>query len=308
MVPQRTMESNVRLFLEYLRTQRNYSPHTIAAYEDDLGQFSGFLQKHYSDRAYSIDDIDQVTIRLFLGDCLENDFAKRSIARKLACLKSYFKFLFRTKVAAHNPAANVSTPKLEKRLPQYLDEESVTELMKQPDSTTTIGKRDAAILELFYSTGIRLSELISLQLSDVDFYGRTIRVTGKGSKDRILPFGGPAKRAIQNYISRRSELLPKKAEADVANVLFLTQRGKRLSPKGVNVLMNEYIGRVSEIEKKSPHVLRHSFATHLLNRGADLRAVKELLGHESLSTTQVYTHVSVDRLKKIYAQAHPKAS
>jgi integrase/recombinase XerC len=302
------MESNVRLFLEYLRTQRNYSPHTIAAYEDDLRQFSGFLRRHYSDRTYSIDDIDQVTIRLFLGDCLEKDFAKRSIARKLACLKSYFKFLFQTKVAAHNPAANVSTPKLEKRLPQYLDEESVTELMKQPDPTTTIGKRDTAILELFYSTGIRLSELISLKLSDVDFYGRTIRVTGKGSKDRILPFGGPAKRAIQNYISHRSELLPKKVEAEVANVLFLTQRGKRLSPKGVNVLMNEYIGRVSEIEKKSPHILRHTFATHLLNRGADLRAVKELLGHESLSTTQVYTHVSVDRLKTIYAQAHPKAS
>jgi integrase/recombinase XerC len=180
--------------------------------------------------------------------------------------------------------------------------------MKQPDITTTIGKRDAAILELFYSTGMRLSELINLQLSDVDFYGCAMRVTGKGSKDRILPFGRPAKDALQNYIARRSELLPKKVEKEVANVLFLTQRGKRLSPKGVNVLMNEYIGRVSEIEKKSPHVLRHTFATHLLNRGADLRAVKELLGHESLSTTQVYTHVSVDRLKRIYAQAHPKAS
>jgi integrase/recombinase XerC len=308
MVPHRTMESNVRLFLEYLKTQRNYSPHTIAAYEDDLRQFSEFLQKHYSDRACSIDEIDQVTIRLFLGDCLEGDFAKRSVARKLACLKSYFKFLYRTKAATLNPAANVSTPKLEKRLPQYLDEESVAELMKQPDITTTIGKRDAAILELFYSTGMRLSELINLQLSDVDFYGCAIRVTGKGSKDRILPFGRPAKDALQNYIARRSELLPKKVEKEVANVLFLTQRGKRLSPKGVNVLMNEYIGRVSEIEKKSPHVLRHTFATHLLNRGADLRAVKELLGHESLSTTQVYTHVSVDRLKRIYAQAHPKAS
>jgi integrase/recombinase XerC len=302
------MQSTIRTFLEYLRTQRNYSPHTIASYEDDLRQFSEFLRKHYSDRPYSMDEIDQITIRLFLGDCLERDFAKRSVARKLACLKSYFKFLYRTRVVTHNPAVNVATPKMEKRLPQYLDEASVTELMKQPDTTTTIGKRDAAILEMFYSTGIRLSELINLQLAHVDFYACTIRVTGKGSKDRILPFGTPAKDALQNYIACRSDLFPKNVEMEARDTVFLTQRGKRLSPKGVNVLMNEYIGRVSEIEKKSPHVLRHTFATHLLNRGADLRAVKELLGHESLSTTQVYTHVSVDRLKKVYAQAHPKAS
>lgn len=302
------MESNTRTFLQYLKTQRNYSPHTIAGYEDDLRQFSEFLQRHFADRPFSINDIDHVTIRLFLGDCLERNFAKRSIARKLACLKSFFKYLQRTKVVDRNPAANVATPKLEKRLPQYLDEESVSDLMKQPDATSTMGKRDAAILEVFYSTGIRLSELINLRLTNVDFHASTLRVTGKGSKDRIVPFGKPAKHALQKYLSCRSELLPRQAGEDIDDTVFLTRRGKRLSPKGVNVLMNEYIGRVSEIEKKSPHVLRHTFATHLLNRGADLRAVKELLGHESLSTTQVYTHVSIDRLKKIYLQAHPKAS
>lgn len=302
------MESSIRSFLRHLATQRNYSPHTIAAYEDDLRQFSVFLKKHFSDRPHSIRDIDHITIRLFLGDCIEQGFAKRSIARKLACLRSFFKYLKRTNAVEVNPAAAVSSPRLEKRLPLYLDEESVARLMQQPDCSTTIGKRDAAILELFYSTGIRLGELINLRMGDIDFYGETVRVTGKGSKDRIVPFGGPARDAMKRYLVSREELLPKDAPGDVAETLFLSQRGKRLNPKGVNVLVNEYIGRVSEIAKKSPHILRHSFATHLLNHGADLRAVKELLGHESLSTTQIYTHVSVDRLKKIYLQAHPKAS
>lgn len=302
------MESSTRKYLNYLKNERNYSPHTIAAYEDDLRQFADFLQRHFSDQSYSIKNVDQITLRLFLGDCLEQGFSKRSIARKLACLKSFFKYLLKTKVVRNNPAANVATPKLEKRLPQYLDEESVMELMKQPDTTTTLGKRDAAILELFYSTGIRLSELINLQLSNIDFEGGTIRVLGKGSKDRIIPFGRPARKALKTYIECRSELLDRTTDRGAAGIVFLTKRGKSLNPKGVNVLMNDYIGRVSEIEKRSPHVLRHTFATHLLNRGADLRAVQELLGHESLSTTQVYTHVSVDRLKKIYAQAHPKAS
>ncbi len=301
------ISSHVSKFLQYLTAERNYSSHTIAAYEDDLRQFAEFLARHFSDRVYSLRDIDHVTVRLFLGDCVEREFSKRSIARKLACLKSFFKYMAKIHVISVNPAANVATPKLEKRLPQYLDEESVTELMAQPDTTTAIGKRDAAILELFYSTGIRLSELIHLRMVDMDFHANTIRVTGKGSKDRIIPFGSPAKNALKRYIASRAEQYRDKDGA-ARETVFLSVRGKKLSPKGVNVLVNDYIGRVSEIGKKSPHVLRHSFATHLLNRGADLRAVKELLGHESLSTTQVYTHVSVDRLKKIYAQAHPKAS
>lgn len=302
------MQSTIRTFLQYLASQRNYSPHTIAAYEDDLRQFSEFLQRHFSDRPFSILDVDHVTIRLFLGDCVEHEFARRSIARKLACVKSFFKYLRKTSVINTNPALSVSAPKVERRLPQYLDEESVAKLMQQPDTATTLGKRDAAILELFYSTGIRLSELINLRLADIDFLGGTIRVRGKGSKERIVPCGRPAQRALRKYLSCRKELLPERAQTDVADVFFITRRGKRLNPKGVNLLMNQYIGKVSEIQKKSPHVLRHTFATHLLNRGADLRAVKELLGHESLSTTQLYTHVGVDRLKKIYAQAHPKAS
>lgn len=302
------MSAHIANFLRYLGVERNYSPHTIAAYEDDLRQFTGFVQRHYTGQSHTISDIDHVTIRLFLGECLEQGFSRASIGRKLACLKSFFRFLLKSGIIHLNPAANVATPKLGKRLPQYLDEESVTDLMAQPDTSSAIGKRDAAILELFYSTGIRLSELIGLRLSDVSFDGGTIRVTGKGSKDRIIPFGQPARNALKQYVACRNELLSREGKGRVAETLFLSVRGKKLSPKGVNLLVSEYIGRVSEIAKKSPHVLRHSFATHLLNRGADLRAVKELLGHESLSTTQIYTHVSVDRLKKIYAQAHPKAS
>lgn len=302
------MHSYVRTYLRYLRRDRNYSAHTIASYEDDLRQFAGFLGRHYEDRPYSLADIDQVTVRLFLGDLLEQGFTKSSIARKLACLKSFFRYLQKTGKLRHNPATNVASPRLEKRLPQYLDEQAVTALMQQPDVTTAPGTRDAAILELFYSTGIRLSELIGLTPSDVDFHNRTIKVVGKGNKQRIIPFGRPAAAALKRYLAVRHEFEANGRDNQRSAHLFLTARGKTMSPKGVNVLVNKYIAAVSEIRKKSPHVLRHSFATHLLNRGADLRAVKELLGHESLSTTQVYTHVSIDRLKAVYRQAHPKAT
>lgn len=298
----------VHQFLQYLARERNYSAHTVASYEDDFRQFSEFLKRHFEGTAYALDDIDNVTIRLFLGDLLEQGFSKSSVARKLAAIKSLFRYLRKKHIVQRHPALSISSPKVEKRLPQYLDEKTVENLMAQPDCSTPEGVRDAAILELFYSTGIRLSELIGLRLPDIDFQNTTIKVTGKGNKQRIIPFGRPARAAVQRYINERNNLFGERMSASHADVVFLTVRGKQMTPKGVNLLINKYISKVSEIEKKSPHVLRHSFATHLLNRGADLRAVKELLGHESLSTTQVYTHVSVDRLKKVYAQAHPKAS
>lgn len=302
------MQSFVSTYLRYLRRERNYSLHTVASYEDDLRQFLEFLSRHYEGRPYAISKVDQVTIRLFLGDLLEQGFTKSSIARKLACLKSFFKYLHRKGALERNPAINVATPRLEKRLPQFLDEQAVTALMQQPDVSTATGARDAAILELFYSTGVRLSELIGLRPSEVDFHNGTIKVTGKGSKQRVIPFGRPAATALKRYLAVRPELEAKGSGKIGDTSLFLTVRGKRMSPKGVNVLVNKYIAAVSEIRKKSPHVLRHTFATHLLNRGADLRAVSELLGHESLSTTQIYTHVSIDRLKAVYRQAHPKAT
>jgi integrase/recombinase XerC len=296
------MEELVQKYLQYLSKERNYSPHTVASYEDDLRQFVQFLGAKSSNIS-RLSHIDYSTIRRFLGYLLDEGFSRRSIARKLACLKSFFKYLHRRHFIGVNPAAHVSSPRLEKRLPEYLDEDSVARLMEQPDASTLEGMRDRAILELFYSSGIRLSELINLNGNSVDLEKRTLKVTGKGSKQRIIPFGRKGADALRQYLEKRRATIRWSTEP-----LFLTKRGKRLNPKGVNLLMNKYIGRVSEVQKKSPHVLRHTFATHLLNRGADLQAVKELLGHQSLSTTQVYTHVSVDRLKRIYAQAHPKAS
>ncbi len=303
------MQEHIATFLQYLKGERNYSSHTVASYEDDLRDFSRFLSHHFADTTFSLKRIDQLTVRMFLHDLVDQKFSRRSIARKLACLKSFFRFLRKQKLIGTNPAANVRSPKLGKNLPTVLDERAVEALMSQPDTSTPEGARDQAMLECFYGTGIRLSELIDMNWSDINTHDATLKVTGKGSKQRIVPIGRKALQALAAYRSVRQTLLQEQYtdETDGKGV-FITKRGKRLSPKGVNVLMNRYIGKVSEIHKKSPHVLRHSFATHLLDHGADLRAVKELLGHESLSTTQVYTHVSVERLKKIYAQAHPKAS
>jgi tyrosine recombinase XerC len=303
------MQDHFRTFLQYLRSERNCSPHTLASYEDDLRQFSQFLSRHFADADFSLHAIDHDTVRSFLQYLVEEGFARRSIARKLACLKSFFRYVCRNRIIESNPAANIRSPKLDRTLPKVLGEDVVAALMELPDTSTPEGARDRAMLELFYSTGIRLSELIHLDWDAVDLSGTTIKVTGKGSKQRIVPFGRKAKQALQHYARVRDEVLAASyRDTTEGKAVFITKRGKRLSPKGVNVLVNHYMGRVSEIKQKSPHVLRHSFATHMLDRGADLRAVKELLGHESLSTTQVYTHVSVERLKKIYAQAHPKGS
>jgi len=295
-------------FLAYLRKERNYSAHTIAAYEDDLTLFASFLAGQGNVPGSDLRSVDHLVLRAFLGVLLEQGFSKRTIARKLACLKSFFSYLHRRGVLRSNPSTLVSSPKLEKRLPQFLDEDTVARLMEQPDRSTPEGVRDTAILELLYSTGIRLSEMLGLKLGDVNLYDRTIKVTGKGNKQRIVPLGSQACRAINAYLRIRPGFARGSAGPAASGRVFLTVRGNGMNPKGVNLLMNKYIGQVSEIAKKSPHVLRHSCATHLLNRGADLQAVRELLGHESLSTTQVYTHVSIDRLKTVYARAHPKAT
>jgi integrase/recombinase XerC len=296
------MQTHISSFLRHLAADRNCSPNTVAAYEDDLRQFTLFLRESSID---SLEKVDHIVIRRFLASLLDLGFARPSIARKLACLKSFFRYLRNSGTIAANPTVNTVSPKLEKRLPRFLDEKSVARLMEQPDRSTPEGARDAAILELLYSTGIRLGELLGLRERDIDFSNGTVKVTGKGSKQRIVPFGRKARAAMRAYLEARPALLRRGPPPDA---LFVTVRGNPMHPKGVNVLMNRYIARVSDIEKKSPHLLRHTFATHLLDRGADLRAVKELLGHESLSTTQVYTHVSIDRLRKVYAQAHPKGS
>jgi integrase/recombinase XerC len=310
MTPQRDagiFESAVHRWLVSLRREKNASANTILAYEDDLTQLGEFLCRTLNVGQVGLLTIDHSILRLFLGDLLEQGFSRRSIARKVACLKSFFRHLQRTGSIPTNPARGIASPRLEKKLPQYLDEEAVRRLMEQPDKESPEGKRDAAILELLYGTGIRLGELLRLRVDDIDLNAGKIKVMGKGSKERIIPVGRMAVDAVTEYLRIRPRFLIRKGHGQ-ESPLFLTRRGYPMSPKGVNVLMNHYIGLVSDIEQRSPHVLRHTFATHLLNRGADLRAVKEMLGHESLATTQIYTHVSVDRLKKIYSRSHPRAT
>ena len=297
----------VEQFLEYIKHERNFSPHTSISYTKDLDQFQLFLQAQFPESLNHPENIDQEIVRSFLSLLLESGMARKSVIRKISALRSFFKFSVRRKLLAGNPMSNVVTPKAEKKLPQFLDERSVEAMMNIPDAATTLGARDAAILELLYSTGMRRGELVGLRLEDIDFYERTVKVLGKGNKARIIPFGKKAQQALEHYKDRRGELSP--ANPGPASVsFFLTAKGKQLYPSAVNAIVKKYFKQVSEIAQQSPHVLRHSFATHLLDHGADIFAVKELLGHESLSTTQIYTHMTSERLKKVYRQAHPKAS
>jgi integrase/recombinase XerC len=255
----------------------------------------------------SFANVDKESLRAFIGSLLDEGFSQRSIARKIASMRSFFKYLRRQKIINGNPALVLITPKVGKRLPSFLDEESVQRLLSLPDRSTPDGKRDAAILELFYSTGIRLGELIDLNIGDLKREEGLIKVRGKGRKERIVPVGRKALVAINDYLKEMKEPSVETNVKVDERPLFIIKEGRRMYPQAVGRMVRKFIGVISEIEKKSPHVLRHSFATHLLNHGADLRAVKELLGHESLSTTQVYTHVSSARMKKVYEDAHPKA-
>lgn len=290
------MEKIVRKFLEYLEIERNYSLHTILSYETDLIKLIQFLKR---EKIESFDKIHKASLRTFISSLLDEGFGQRSISRKIATIRSFFKFLRRNKIIEGNPSLTLINPKTEKRLPSFLDEQSVNQMLSLPEK-----KRDKAILELFYSSGIRLSELINLNVNDLKQDDGLIKVKGKGRKERIVPIGRTAINSINEYINTRKDI---HSGLNNEYPMFVTESGKRLYPQAVGRLVRKYIGAISEIEKKSPHVLRHTFATHLLNRGADLRAVKELLGHESLSTTQVYTHVSSARMKKVYESAHPKA-
>ncbi len=298
------MQTIIRAFLEYLDAERRYSPHTVKSYENDVQQFISYLS---GEGVESLRSVDKKLLRSFLGSLLDQEYSKSSIARKIASLRSFFRFTKRRGLTALNPALTLVSPRPEKRLPTFLDERAIESLFERLDISTPRGRRDAAIMELFYSTGIRRSELVNLRLDEVDLAQKTIKVTGKGSKQRILPLGVQATSALRNYLVDRRELVKRSALSTVPDTVFLSDDGRAISPDKVFTIVQRCIGTVSECQKKSPHVLRHSFATHMLNRGADLRAVKELLGHESLSTTQVYTHVSTEQMKKIYRQAHPKA-
>jgi integrase/recombinase XerC len=285
-------------FLRYLEGERNVSPHTLDAYRSDLEQFRIFVT---AERGNDIipEAVDHLLIRRWLA-LLHKDHRKSSIGRKLAALRSFYKYLLRMGMVKKNPAELVSTPKKEKKLPFHLNIDEVTTLIEAPRSPDLLGLRDRAVMEILYSCGIRVSELTGLNVGEVDLDGGLVRVMGKGGKERIVPMGSYAIAAIAAYLEARENSAPD-------TPLILNARGGRLTRRSVARLIDKYVLHLATMKKISPHTLRHTFATHLLEGGADLRAIQELLGHASLSTTQKYTHVSIDRLMEVYDKAHPKA-
>ncbi|HDY65592.1 MAG TPA: tyrosine recombinase XerC [Phycisphaerae bacterium] len=319
----------IRKFLNYLQTERNFSTHTIRSYSADLMQFCQFL--------VSTEDVDALAagatslkleqflpadqlspecltkriltltpmeIRSYLAVLRSSDYSKATTARKLATLRSFYKYLVRTEQIDSSPVSVIRTPKLDKRLPKFLDIQQIDTLLEAPDTQTLLGARDKAILETIYSAGLRISEVVSLNIEDLDEFGGAVRIRGKGKKERLAPLGTKAIEAINLYVNMRSDLLeatPRKGP------LFINRTGKRLSDRSVRRKLDKYLPMAGIHTHISPHALRHSFATHMLNAGADLRSVQEMLGHQNLSTTQIYTHLTTRRLKEVYDRAHPLA-
>ena len=307
-----TLPEWIEKFLEYLRTQRNVSPHTQRNYESDLRQFYLYLTTapDGTERpAPELGDIDNLTIREFLGTLYEKHNKKSSVARKLATLRSFLKYLAARSVIRTSPARAVASPKPEQRLPDYMTLDVMEELMETPDANTPAGVRDLAILELLYGSGLRVGELVGLDLENISMNERLARVLGKGQKERIVPFGQKAAAALKKYLSERPALAAKKQQTrpNERDALFLNLRGGRLTSRSIGNIVDRYVAQLAKKLKAHPHTLRHTFATHMLDSGADLRAIQELLGHESLSTTQRYTHVSVDQLLRVYQACHPRA-
>lgn len=289
-------------FLDYLRYEKRFSPHTLTAYESDMGQFVEFLTKTYdlSDPA----EIRHTHVRSWMVDLMEKGNVPRSVNRKLSCLKSFFKYLRKQGEITTNPMLKVIPPKTGKRLPVFVPEKAMSLLFDKVDfGEGHAGLRNRLVMEVLYCTGIRNSELIGLKTAGIDFSSNHIKVYGKGGKERLIPVARHLAVLMEQYIGLRKAVFPGN---EIPN-LILTDKGKPLSAGFVYNLVKRYLSIVTTVEKRSPHVLRHSFATHLSNGGADLNAIKELLGHSSLASTQVYTHNSIEKLKKIYQQAHPKA-
>jgi len=316
-------------FLNHLRYERHFSGHTAKCYGADLQQFCEFLlgwtgqqpsqdngnsqgdaqasdQEASSDLNRQLAQVDTHTVRRYLAYLAEQQYSRATTARKLATLRSFYKFMMRRGYVQSNPVAPIRTPKQEKRLPRCLTTEEVQKLLEAPEDGTLLGARDRAMLETLYSTGVRVSELVDLNIEDVDFAGGMLHVRGKGKKERIAPIGRPALEAIQRYLRMR-QADPKSGSFD-PKALFVNKHGKRLSTRSVRRKLDKYLMQVGLDPSISPHTLRHTFATHMLNQGADLRSVQELLGHQSLSTTQVYTHLTTQRLHEAYEAAHPRAA
>ena len=309
------MQEHLQPFLDYLRLNRNLSRHTVRAYRSDLSQFLTFAAERLG-REPRTDDFDHRLVRDYLAETYERRQASSSAARKLAAVRTFARYLRREELLEGNPGTLVPAPKVERRMPAHMAVDEVRALLAAPDLTTPLGLRDRAILELFYASGLRLSELVGLDLEDVNLSSRMVRVLGKGGRERIVPFNPAAAAAIRDYLPARRELVAGGAAAAAGlrastgrteDPLFVNYRGGRLSGRSVARLVRRYVTQVGAERGISPHALRHSFATHLLERGADLRAIQELLGHARITTTQRYTHVNAAQITELYRRTHPRA-
>jgi integrase/recombinase XerC len=298
-------------FLEHLEKERGVSPNTLKAYGRDLESFEEFLGTYYGAREWSWQGVDRLAMRGFLAYLGRKGLGKRSVARALSAVRSFYAWLHRNEMVESNPARSIGTPKLDKYLPGYLDRAQIDLLFQSAELHAQEGKftdvRNRAILELFYSTGMRLSELRGINRADIDLLSQQVKVRGKGRKERIIPVGDHAQLALRNYEAKRDELIRTSLRNADRTAFFLSSRGKRISTRAIQNAVTGFLDSIDEDAGLSTHSLRHTFATHLLDAGADLRAVQELLGHASISTTQIYTHTSVERLKEVYRRAHPRA-
>ena len=297
------MRTEIGDFLDYLTYERNVSINTVGAYRDDLESFVSFLCNDYFTIArdqLELGRVDNLTVRAYLAHLARKKLARSSVARHLSALRSFFKYLMREGVVPANPARSVATPKREKYLPTVMQPPEVALLLEQPDPETVLGARDRAALELLYASGLRISELVGIDLDDLELRARLVKVHGKGSKERIVPFGSKAEEALRKWLEVREA-------RDEENALFVNYRGDRITTRSVRRLFDGYVRRAALRAGISPHTMRHSFATHLLNAGADLRGIQELLGHASLSTTQKYTHLADWQLIEVYKKSHPRA-
>ena len=296
-----TMQEIFNKYIDYLEVERNASAYTVRNYKTDLLGFFQFLR---TKGIGSLKEVDRHTLRDYLSHLMEQGFVKASIARKLSAIRSFYRYLLREGMVSASPVATTSSPKLDKRLPSFLTIEEVERLLKAPDLSTPQGQRDQALLELLYAAGLRVSELVNLDLNQINLDTNEIRVWGKGSKERMVLMGEPAAEALRNYLGQgRPKLLVEKR----SNALFLNRYGQRLAERRVQRILKEYAKKSGIGKRVHPHMLRHTFATHLLDGGADLRVVQELLGHARLSSTQIYTHVTKSQARKVYLSAHPMA-
>ena len=322
--PPSTLHPEVTEYLLHLEKERDVSPHTLKAYARDLESFVAFLRQYYGDARsalppalgpppspWSWEGVDRLAMRGFLAHLARRGLGKRSMARTLSAVRSFYRWMHRNEVVESNPARAVGAPKLDRHLPAYLDRAQIDLLFQAAEARAMEGRfvdvRNLAILELFYSTGMRLSELQGLRRSDVDLVSQQVKVRGKGRKERVVPLGDHASLALRNYESKRDDLIRGIGPKADRTAFFLGRTGKRIAVRAVQKAVNAFLKQIDEDAGLSVHSLRHTFATHLLDAGADLRAVQELLGHASISTTQIYTHTSVERLKQVYRQAHPRA-